>query len=105
MFRFGAIQYPLFSPDDPLAPGTGGSAGRVKCDFCACSLAADGAVLTTSPRARELAKIEETLEKSQAELATTKATLQTTAAELADAKAELVRLRPAPAPLDDDDDD
>lgn len=97
MFRF-AVQGLLFQ--DPAAPVGGARSGGPTCEFCECGLAADGAVLKTSERARKLARIDEKIEKLEGELAAAKAANTELQTQLTAAVAELQDLkqsRPAPA--------
>lgn len=97
---------PLFQTvGDPAAPGGGSGTFRgCTCDFCNCTLAADGGVLKMSPRARELAKIEDKIERLELDLAAAKAAAAAAETQLTAARADLAR-RPVPARDDDDDDD
>lgn len=74
------------------------------CDFCGCTLAADGAVLRTSDRAKTLARVDERIDRLTEDLAAAKADAQEVRQQLTAAKAELER-RPAPRVAADDDDD
>jgi septal ring factor EnvC (AmiA/AmiB activator) len=84
---------------DPAAP-VGGRSGGPTCEFCNCSLAADGAVLKTSDRARQLARIDEKIERLEGELAAAKAANTELQTQLTAAVTELQDVkqsRPAPA--------
>ena len=83
------------SDSDPAAP-IGARSGGPTCEFCGCNLAADGAVLKTSARARELARIDEKIERLETDLATARARVTELETQLAAATAELAQPRPAP---------
>jgi len=89
-----------FFQHDPAAPA-GGRSGGPTCEFCGCSLAADGAVLKTSDKARQLARIDEKVERLETDLAAARARVTEAEGQLAAAVAELRALKesqPAPAP-------
>jgi hypothetical protein len=98
MLRFFAVRGVLLQ--DPALPTGARSNGGPTCEFCSCGLAADGAVLRTSQRAKDLAKIEITLERAQEDLAKAQASVTELTAQLAAAVAkcqELSQQLPAPA--------
>lgn len=82
---------------DPGAPGGARTAG-VTCEFCECGLAGDGAVLKTSARARQLARIDEKIEKLEQDKATALARVTELETQLAAALAKLAAIPPIPAP-------
>jgi len=92
MHRFFGVAMPLCQVD-PAAPVGSRSQGGPTCEFCGCQLAADGAVLKTSQRARELARVDERIERLESDLATARGRVTELETELAAAIA-----RPAPAP-------
>lgn len=100
MHRFFAVALPL--NQDPAAPGGSRSNGGPTCEFCDCGLAADGAVLRTSEKARKLARIEEVIERVEGERDTARGRVTELEAQLAAAVTELATLRAArpepPAP-------
>lgn len=95
MFRFFAVALPLLQ--DPAAP-PGRAGGGVTCEFCGCGLAADGAVLRTSDRARGLARIEEKIERIETDLTAARTRVTELEGELAAAVAKLAAVPPTPAP-------
>lgn len=81
--------------DDPdpenLPPAGAGAAGsrRIVCEFCECSLANSGDVLKRSARAKELMKLEDTVETLTRELDEARTSAAALKTELDAAKLEL----------------
>lgn len=101
MLRFFAVMLPMHQVD-PAAPAGFSGRGGCTCEFCGCGLAADGAVLRTSDKARKLARIDERIETLEGELVTARGRVTEAEQQLAAAVAELKALKdarpPAPAP-------
>lgn len=97
MRRFFGVAERCFQ-SDPGAPGGGAPRGHIECGFCGCGLGADGGVLKTSTRARELARIDEKIERLEGELATARGRVTELTGELAAAVAKLAAVPPVPEP-------
>jgi hypothetical protein len=97
MHRFFSVAQPFHQ--DPAAPAGGQSQGAGPvCEFCGCKLGADGAVLKTSERAKLLARVDERIERLEADLAGARARVTEVEGQLAAASTELQQLRQGPRP-------
>jgi hypothetical protein len=91
MFRF---MFPLFQTDGGggLVPGeeppqpAGRKPARITCDFCGCSLAVSGDVLSMSDQAKKMRRASDDLAVAREELAKVTADLAAAQTELADVK-------------------
>lgn len=95
------VRFPFFQVVDPVAPAGGQSQGAGPvCEFCGCKLGADGAVLKTSERAKQLARVDERIERLESDLAAARGRVTEVEGQLGAAVSELQELRqsrPAPA--------
>lgn len=65
---------------------------RITCDYCQCSLAADGGVLVTSDRAKDLNRLEERIEVLTREISGHQATIQALTTERDEARSALAAI-------------